>query len=206
MTTIQPTTQQAFWILEDSANGVTEVGELTGVQIGLPVAWGEGVDDYGKAVADTAQTFPPLPDVGEWLEIGQIFEYESKLLMVRQSHWRTHFAPEDTPALFMVFRQDSGQAMDWIAGEQVFIDTIRVYEGVEYKCTQAHVTQAGWEPPNVPALWAIVTDPTAEWGYPISYEIGDEVDYLGNVYRCLQAHTSQAGWTPTIVPALWEQL
>ncbi|MEV8456861.1 carbohydrate-binding protein [Streptomyces sp. NPDC052095] len=27
------------------------------------------------------------------------------------------------------------------------------YNGVAYRCTQAHTSMAGWEPPNVPALW-----------------------------------------------------
>ncbi|MFJ6016932.1 carbohydrate-binding protein [Streptomyces sp. NPDC092952] len=27
------------------------------------------------------------------------------------------------------------------------------YNGVAYRCTQAHTAMAGWEPPNVPALW-----------------------------------------------------
>ncbi|MER5321864.1 carbohydrate-binding protein [Streptosporangium roseum] len=27
------------------------------------------------------------------------------------------------------------------------------YGGVNYRCPQAHTTQAGWEPPAVPALW-----------------------------------------------------
>lgn len=26
-------------------------------------------------------------------------------------------------------------------------------EGVAYECIQAHTSQVGWEPPNVPALW-----------------------------------------------------
>ncbi|MCT9929008.1 glycoside hydrolase family 75 protein [Planotetraspora sp. A-T 1434] len=27
------------------------------------------------------------------------------------------------------------------------------YNGVDYECLQAHTSQVGWEPPNVPALW-----------------------------------------------------
>lgn len=30
------------------------------------------------------------------------------------------------------------------------------YGGFTWQCTQAHTSQAGWEPPNVPALWAKV--------------------------------------------------
>jgi len=40
-------------------------------------------------------------------------------------------------------------------------DTV-TYSGSSYKCLQAHTSQTGWEPPNVPALWQLVTGgPTA---------------------------------------------
>ncbi|MFF8382680.1 carbohydrate-binding protein [Streptomyces kanasensis] len=35
----------------------------------------------------------------------------------------------------------------YAAGDQV------TYGGAKYRCLQAHQAQAGWEPPNVPALW-----------------------------------------------------
>jgi streptogrisin C len=30
------------------------------------------------------------------------------------------------------------------------------YQGVVYRAVQGHQSQPGWEPPNVPALWASV--------------------------------------------------
>ena len=33
------------------------------------------------------------------------------------------------------------------------------YDGKLYRCEQAHTSQAGWEPPNVPALWTEVAKP-----------------------------------------------
>ena len=41
------------------------------------------------------------------------------------------------------------------------------------------------------------------WKYPVSYSIGDKVQYENKVYKCVQAHTSQADWTPAATPALW---
>nr|BFE83196.1 hypothetical protein GCM10020093_057970 [Planobispora longispora] len=35
----------------------------------------------------------------------------------------------------------------YAAGVQV------TYGGATYRCLQAHTAMAGWEPPNVPALW-----------------------------------------------------
>jgi chitinase len=39
---------------------------------------------------------------------------------------------------------------DYEAGDRV------TYQGTEYECLQAHTSQVGWEPPNVPALWSEV--------------------------------------------------
>jgi len=43
----------------------------------------------------------------------------------------------------------------WTAGESVAVGDLRSYGGTVYRCIQAHTTLAGWEPPNVPALWVI---------------------------------------------------
>lgn len=42
----------------------------------------------------------------------------------------------------------------FVAGEQVKAGYLRSYEGVIYRCVQAHTTAAHWPPPAVPALWA----------------------------------------------------
>ena len=154
-----------------------------------------------------AAKFPPLPDSG-WLEQGAIYAYGGVCVMVRQPHNRTIYPPDQTPALFVVYRPGEG-VLDWIAGEPVEIGIHRMYGGTEYVCLQKHVTQSDWTPPAVPALWRVYTPtPPSEspWAYPIAYKIGDIVTYTGNRYQCLQAHTSQAGWTPSIVPALWKKL
>lgn len=41
----------------------------------------------------------------------------------------------------------------WTVGESVIVGTLRSYGGITYRCLQAHLTQAGWTPPVVPALW-----------------------------------------------------
>lgn len=45
-------------------------------------------------------------------------------------------------------------ATAWAAGQAVKVGDLRLFNSVVYKALQAHTTQAGWEPPNVPALWA----------------------------------------------------
>jgi predicted carbohydrate-binding protein with CBM5 and CBM33 domain len=44
----------------------------------------------------------------------------------------------------------------WTVGTAYKPGDIVTYGGVTYRCLQAHTAIAGWEPPNVPALWARV--------------------------------------------------
>ncbi|MEU8272566.1 lytic polysaccharide monooxygenase [Sphaerisporangium sp. NPDC049002] len=41
----------------------------------------------------------------------------------------------------------------WKAGTAYAVGAQVTYNGVLYRCIQAHTALAGWEPPNVPALW-----------------------------------------------------
>lgn len=58
----------------------------------------------------------------------------------------TTVAPTPTPT------QTSGTT-SWVANHTYTIGNIVTYNGVSYKCIQAHTSLVGWEPPNVPALW-----------------------------------------------------
>ena len=66
--------------------------------------------------------------------------------------------------------------------------------GKLYKCVQAHTSQAGWEPPKVPALWTEVAKPgeIPVWRQPSgaqdAYHVGERVHYpdaAGPVYESL---------------------
>lgn len=41
----------------------------------------------------------------------------------------------------------------WAEWVDVAVGEVWEYEGADYAVLQAHTTQPGWEPPNVPALW-----------------------------------------------------
>ncbi|MFF5501145.1 carbohydrate-binding protein [Streptomyces roseolus] len=43
----------------------------------------------------------------------------------------------------------------WTAGRSYAAGDRVTYGGVGYVCLQAHTAMAGWEPPNVPALWRV---------------------------------------------------
>jgi chitinase len=48
----------------------------------------------------------------------------------------------------------SGGAFPGWAPNTFYATGARVsYSGLNYECIQAHTSQVGWEPPNVPALW-----------------------------------------------------
>ena len=42
---------------------------------------------------------------------------------------------------------------NWAPNTAYSIGSLVMFNGVEYKCIQAHTSEVGWEPPNVPALW-----------------------------------------------------
>jgi LmbE family N-acetylglucosaminyl deacetylase len=95
---------------------------------------------------------------GVSLAVNDIVAYQSVLWRCIQAHTtQSDWAPEAVPALFVRVREPQGNTpLQWVAGEQVAVNDVRVYQGVSYRVIQAHTTQAGWEPPNVPALWTAV--------------------------------------------------
>ena len=208
MTTILPTDRPMLYCVTgagDPITGTTHVGELTGVNPALSVV--ADADENAFVAALPADAFPPLPDSG-WLEAGVIYQYEGGAVIVRQSHNRTIYAPAETPALFIVYRPDAGDVLEWVAGESVLVGTLRTYEGDTYRCIQSHVTQADWTPDATPALWTAAVGELAgeEWQPWTAYAIDGVVSYDGTLYKCRQAHTSQPGWEPPNVPALWETI
>lgn len=67
-------------------------------------------------------------------------------------------------------------------------DRVR-YDGVLYKCIQAHTSQSDWMPSATPALWKTVSvDEYPEWVQPTgahdAYNKGDKVSYNGKHYVC----------------------
>ncbi|MEU6784357.1 carbohydrate-binding protein [Nonomuraea angiospora] len=56
------------------------------------------------------------------------------------------------PAAFGAVQQ---MAAAWAPWTSYAIGAVVTYNGVDYVCIQAHTSQPGWEPPNVPALWKV---------------------------------------------------
>ena len=183
-------------------------GELSGAEYmatPLTVVADEDDNTFLGAVAGYADAFPPLPEPGQSVEADRIYNYDGTLVLIRQAHTRrAEDDPLNTLALYAIYREDAGEALDWIAGESVVVGTRRLYNDVLYQCLQAHTTQSDYTPlATLGVLWQVVAPPTAEWAVGVAYKVGDEVMYQGALYRCRQAHTSIATWTPPAVLALW---
>lgn len=158
--------------------------------------------ELNKATGQTED----LPEFGIQCVKDKYYLYKGDVLKCRQTHNRTIYEPKDTPALFSFFRDNSDQ-LEWIAGEQVEVGWMRIYNGTKYEVIQAHQTQEDWTPiATLNVLWKVYVDPLAgnEWQIGVAYKVNDIVTYQGSTYKCLQAHTSQTGWTPIAVPALWQ--
>ena len=89
-------------------------------------------------------------------------------------------------------------------------DTRVRFEGVLYRCLQAHQSQEGWTPIAAPSLWAkvLIPDPDVipEWEQPDStnpYQIGDKVTFEGKTYECVIANNI---WSPASYPAGWREI
>lgn len=85
----------------------------------------------------------------------------------------------------------------WAAGVDYAVQERIRYDGTLYRCEQAHTSQTGWEPPNVPALWTAVSlDEWPEWVQPTgaqdAYQTGDKVTH------------NETHWISTVDANVWE--
>ena len=73
---------------------------------------------------------------------------------------------------------------EWVVGVAYAVGDRRQYNGLLYRCVQAHTSQADWTPDVVPALWVRTwTDEYPEWVQPTgahdAYMKGDKVSCDG---------------------------
>ena len=189
MTRIIPTNAPINYQLSQAgvvfATDQTIVGDITATTSDI-IQSADGNEFLGLIAGDSDQ-YPPLPETGNLCEAGVLYAWNNGVVNCRQSHIRTIFPPEDTPALFSVYRADGGETLEWIVGEQVQVGNIRVYETVTYRCIQAHQTQDNWTPPLTPTLWAVEQVGISEWVQPTgahdAYQIGDQVTHNGATWE-----------------------
>ncbi|WP_328807892.1 M28 family peptidase [Nonomuraea antri] len=62
-------------------------------------------------------------------------------------------ANADHSASYSLTVTGDGQGTSWAPWTAYASGAVVTYQGVSYRCLQAHTSLPGWEPPNVPALW-----------------------------------------------------
>lgn len=89
---------------------------------------------------------------GEAVALGLYRSHLGKTYRCAQSHTtQTGWEPPVVPALWTLVPNPGASA--WYAGAAYALPAQATYNGRLYQLVQAHTSQAGWEPPNVPALW-----------------------------------------------------
>ena len=87
----------------------------------------------------------------------------------------------------------------WVASKAYAVGDIVSYNGLLYRCVQAHTSQADWTPDLTPALWTRMADPSVEypeWSQPLgahdAYALGAKVSHNGKK------------WVSDIANNVWE--
>ena len=94
----------------------------------------------------------PVWRAGVAYSVNDTVNYQGTAYVVIQAHTsQVDWIPPLVPALFNV-NQDPADP-EWAAGVQYGIGDLVNYQGTQYECIQAHTSQVGWEPTNLPALW-----------------------------------------------------
>ena len=59
--------------------------------------------------------------------------------------------------LFIATTASAQTAPAWQPNHTYAVNQLVTFNGQTFKCIQGHTSQVGWEPPNVPALWGLVS-------------------------------------------------
>src|SRR5690625_1583336 len=105
---------------------------------------------YEETLA-TVVPFAPVPNFGHGP--GVVVGWEGEEHRNVSGTW-LHSSPADYPLGWAQLTGLPDDVEPWVPNEAVAVGDLREHGGVTYRVVQAHTTQAGWEPPNVPALWA----------------------------------------------------
>lgn len=169
----------------------------------------ETVKEYPIKVSSTI--FPPLPANG-MIKQGEIYSYSGGAVMVRQSHERTIYTPEETPALFSFWRDNASVDLAWMDGEKVDKGWKRTFNGKTYECLQSHQTQADWTPDKTPSLWkeVIVVVDIPVWVQPTgahdAYRLGAKVHFPKITDPVYESLIDYNVYSPLTYPAGWKKL
>jgi len=203
MTEIKYPEKRTFWKV--TATGVEHCGFTDNDQVTIaPNAFTMTSD------TDATTIYPPLPASGTLIE-GDIYSYKGGMVRIEQTHERTIYAPEDTPALFSVYRANT-QGAEWVANEKVIAGDERTYAGKTWICLQSHQTLVGWEPEKTPALWkeVVTVIDIPIWEQPAgahdAYKKGAKVHFPTITDPVYESLIDANVWSPVAYKQGWRKL
>lgn len=100
----------------------------------------------------------------------------------------------------VLLAQPTAMYDEWNADSVAYtLNDIRQYNGLLYRCVQAHTSQATWTPEDAPSLWTRIADPAQEWpewiqptGAHNAYALGAKVSHAGK------------HWVSNVANNVWE--
>lgn len=111
-----------------------------------------------------------------------------------------------------VIRDDVG-GLEWRENEVIKTGQIRTHDTIDYECIQGHITQPGWQPNLVPALWKVYDDPSAGipvWRQPTgahdAYNIGAQVHFPTINDPVYESVINANVWSPAVYPQGWKKV
>ena len=187
----------------DGSIGVSDYFESVRIETLQPIEQADIITDI------TIDNLPKLPDEGLVIK-NKLYQYNGIVVHCIQEHQRTIYPPEETPALFAVYR-DNSDTLIWIENEKVCLGWKRVHNNILYECIQAHMTLQGWEPNMTSALWKLAqTEEIPVWVQPTgahdAYNIGDKVHFPTINDPVYESLINANVWSPTIYPQGWKKL
>ena len=175
-------------------------------------------DESSPGARQVSEVEPPLVPEGyvarcRWMDDGarvyqswsvEPAEGTAQDAAVRLARAQAESLPDDQALEVMALYDEWREAVDYKEGQR------RRHKGVLYRCLQDHTSQAGWEPPVAPSLWARVlpgqSGEVGPWEQPDStngYSEGDRVTHVGHLW---ESTANDNVWEPGAVGAPWKDL
>lgn len=129
--------------------------DALGLLLRASVAGGTVSDDELLRIAPALEEREWRPDLN--VEVGDVYGHEGYIWRCVAAHTtQTDWRPHLVAALWRRIEKTVEGPRVWQPLTDYEADAVVHYPdeyGQEYRCVQAHMSQDGWEPPNVPALW-----------------------------------------------------
>lgn len=144
------------WSLQISATTSTTVtvpGVPTGLtatpagQTQINVSWNtvSGATSYDLNIDGAVVTGVTSPYANTGLAVGTTHTYQVRAVnLAGASAWSSSISAKT---------DSTSSAQPWAPNTAYKAGDLVIYNGITYKCIQAHTSLIGWEPPVVPALW-----------------------------------------------------